>query len=110
MSTIPPVAKIRERIADWLRKGLETPAVPKLSPEQYAVSSWLSGQKEMADSLTSLLRARIESRGSLTIPSNSNDALVRVAMDTEARFIMSELTYLASHPVINPVGTENENE
>ena len=100
MSTIPPVTAIRKKLAQWLteQNSVETLA-PTMSPAQYGVSGWLSGDRAKLSSLIELLRARIEGRGQMPIPSNPHDAVVRLSADAEARMIMSELTFIATRPV-----------
>jgi hypothetical protein len=91
---------IKKKLAQWLTEpeAAETLA-PTMSPAQYGVSGWLSGDKAKLSSLLELLHARIEGRGQMPIPSNPHDAVVRLSADAEARMIMSELTFIATRPV-----------
>lgn len=110
MTTIPPAAKVRQKLAEWIlgQRAERAKDAPRLTPEQYDVAGWLD--KEKLDSISRLLRARIEGRGSMPVPSNPHDAVVRIAADAEARMIISELTYIVSQPatVTNPGIEEQE--
>ena len=99
MTTIPPAHAIRQRIANWLVNEKPQLILPELSREQGAVADWLRGDTSRLESLLNLFRARIEGRGTLPIPSNPNDAMIRTAMDAEARSIMAELRLLHNAPV-----------
>lgn len=98
MATIPPVSAIRKRLAQWLTERPVHNASQTMTPEQYEVSGWLT--QGHVTSLSKLIRARIEGRGQMPVPSNPHDAVIRLSADAEARMIMSELTYIAGHPAI----------
>ena len=111
MTTMPPMARVRQKLADWLvEKKNEQVASPSLTPAQYELAGWIT--PEIVAKFQTYLHSRIEGRGQMPVPSNPHDAVVRLAMDAEARLIMSELAYVVSQPanVINPGIAELDNE
>ena len=90
--------------ADKIRAKME------LTPEQADVARWLSGNRAAMESLESILRARIEARGALPVPSTPTDAHLDRARDSDCRAIITLLRVIERAPLPGPfaIGSEKE--
>ena len=82
----------------------------EFTEEQQAVAKWLRGQRQMAESLEDLLRARIEARGLLPVPSTPTEAHLDRARDAECRAIIAWLRMIERSPVPSPFESDGSTE
>ena len=85
--------------------GEDSVLVPLMPPEEARIATWLRGNGEATDSLTSWITARIEGRGLLP-SSTPHDSAIKEGQDIEARQIARRLRELFAAPV--NTGSEDE--
>jgi hypothetical protein len=97
--TIPPGVKdIPRKVSDLVRE-----MVPRLrqqlTAEEAALGLHLRGNAALLEALKALLRARIELRGTLPVPTEALTCKVMMERDRELQWIIARLEYIHASPV-----------
>ncbi len=68
----------------------------------------LRGNEPLFNALNIVLRARLEGRANLPVPSDPIKSHTRLVADTELRWIISRISHIYHSPVLEPVDGRGE--
>jgi len=106
--TTPPGFKTEpRRVMDAVRKMVPFMRQP-FSPGELALGIHLRGNVALYESLTGIIKARLEGRASLPEPSDPLKCKSVLARDGELRWLLSRLELIHQSPALQPVEQPGE--
>lgn len=87
------LAALPDRVSRWFGRQVQE-EIPRLSPPEEAVASWLRGDNRKFTSLIHLLKHRHDRREELPLPSTEFETVILAASQKELADVINWLTVL----------------